>query len=137
MIIGFFLGTVPGAVLLGMNFIRLKKYIPAILTFIAGFAFIPLQNATVPFLYDGHSGKIIFFKRSPEFFISAVGAMILMVLWVVYTPKKFPYRTAFYLLPIIMSCIMLYLIVVNDHNLFSYNMINSLIRSYRELFTES
>ncbi|WP_294206244.1 hypothetical protein [uncultured Chryseobacterium sp.] len=63
--------------------------------------------------------------------------MILMVLWVVYIPKKLPYRTASYLLPIIISCIMLYLIVVNDHNLFSYNMINSLIRSYRELFTES
>lgn len=60
-----------------------------------------------------------------------------MVLWVVYTPKKLPYRTASYLLPIIISCIMLYLIVVNDHHLFSYNMINSLIRSYPELCTES
>ncbi|MDQ1095682.1 MULTISPECIES: hypothetical protein [Chryseobacterium] len=85
---------------------------------------------------SGIQGKLLF-KKSPEFFVSAAGAIILMILWVVFIPKKLPYRTASYLLPIIISCIMLYLIAVNDHNFFSYNIINSLIRNYHELFAES
>ncbi|QWT87537.1 hypothetical protein KBP46_06745 [Chryseobacterium sp. PCH239] len=41
---GGLLGTIPGALLLGLNFVKLKKYGAAILTFIFGIVFMPIQN---------------------------------------------------------------------------------------------
>lgn len=118
-VISIILGTIPGAILLGLNFIKLKKYSPAILTFFFGFAFLFIQNFIVSFMYKGTSQSIYSYRKSPELFIAIVGALILLVFWVLFTPKKLPYRAASYIFPIIICIIMAFLITINYQGLFS------------------
>lgn len=108
---GGLLGTIPGALLLGLNFVKLKKYGAAILTFIFGIVFLPIQNFLVPLIYKESTQRFFTYRKSPEFFMAAVGALILLVLWVLFTPKKLPYRAASYILPGIICLIMLAIII--------------------------
>ncbi|WP_426477919.1 hypothetical protein ACP3T3_00070 [Chryseobacterium sp. CBSDS_008] len=108
---GGLLGTIPGALLLGLNFIKLKKYGAAILTFIFGIVFLPIQNFLVPLIYKESTQGFFTYRKSPEFFMAAVGALILLVLWVLFTPKKLPYKAASYILPGIICLIMLAIII--------------------------
>lgn len=73
---GGLLGTIPGALLLGLNFIKLKKYGAAILTFIFGIVFLPIQNFLVPLIYKESIQGFFTYRKSPEFFMAAVGALI-------------------------------------------------------------
>jgi uncharacterized membrane protein YeaQ/YmgE (transglycosylase-associated protein family) len=118
-IISIILGTIPGAILLGLNFIKLKKYGPAVLTFIFGFVFLFIQNFIVSFMYRGATQSIYSYRKSPELFIAIVGALILLVFWVLFTPKKLPYRAASYIFPIIICTVMAFLITINYQGLFS------------------
>ncbi|RXM53443.1 MULTISPECIES: hypothetical protein [unclassified Chryseobacterium] len=118
-IISIILGTIPGAILLGLNLIKLKKYGPAVLTFIFGFVFLFIQNGIVSFMYKGSTQSIYSYRKSPELFIAIVGALILLVFWVLFTPKKLPYRAASYIVPIIICTIMAFLITINYQGLFS------------------
>ncbi len=104
-------GTIPGALLLGLNFIKLKKYGAAILTFILGAIFLPVQNFLVPLIYKENIQGFFTYRKSPEFFMAAVGTLILLVFWVLFTPKKLPYRAASYIFPVILSIIMLVMII--------------------------
>lgn len=108
---GGLLGTIPGALLLGLNFIKLKKYGAAILTFIFGIVFLPIQNFLVPLIYKESIQGFFTYRKSPEFFMAAVGALILLLLWVLFTPKKLPYKAASYILPGIICLIMLAIII--------------------------
>ncbi|MDH5034121.1 hypothetical protein [Chryseobacterium cucumeris] len=108
---GGLLGTIPGALLLGLNFVKLKKYGAAILTFIFGIVFMPIQNFLVPLIYKESIQGFFTYRKSPEFFMAAVGALILLVLWVLFTPKKLPYKAASYILPGIICLIMLAIII--------------------------
>lgn len=108
---GGLLGTIPGALLLGLNFVKLKKYGAAILTFIFGIVFLPIQNFLVPLIYKESIQGFFTYRKSPEFFMAAVGALILLVLWVLFTPKKLPYKAASYILPGIICLIMLAIII--------------------------
>lgn len=108
---GGLLGTIPGALLLGLNFIKLKKYGAAILTFVFGILFLPIQNFLVPLIYKESTQGFFTYRKSPEFFMAAVGALILLVLWVLFTPKKLPYKAASYILPGIICLIMLAIII--------------------------
>lgn len=108
---GGLLGTIPGALLLGLNFVKLKKYGAAILTFIFGIVFLPIQNFLVPLIYKESTQGFFTYRKSPEFFMAAVGALILLVFWVLFTPKKLPYRAASYILPGIICLIMLAIII--------------------------
>lgn len=124
-IISIILGTIPGAILLGLNFIKLKKYGPAVLTFIFGFVFLFIQNFIVSFMYRGATQSIYSYRKSPELFIAIVGALILLVFWVLFTPKKLPYRAASYIFPIIICTVMAFLITINYQGLFSsYNLVS-------------
>lgn len=108
---GGLLGTIPRALLLGLNFIKLKKYGAAILTFVFGIVFLPIQNFLVPLIYKESIQGFFTYRKSPEFFMAAVGALILLVLWVLFTPKKLPYKAASYILPGIICLIMLAIII--------------------------
>ncbi len=119
LIISIILGTIPSSILLGLNFIKLKKYAPAILAFIFGFIFLPIQNFLVHFIYHNTQHIFTYKRKSPEFFMAATGALILLIFWVIFTPKKLPYRTASYIFPIIISVIMLALIATNYKGWFS------------------
>lgn len=134
LIISVFLGTIPGSILLGWNFIKLKKFGAAVLTFAFGFSFLLVQNLIVPFLYYTSSKNFYTLKKNPEFFISAIGALILLVFWVMFTPKKLPYRAASYLVPIVITLGMIALIFINPNGLFSTNFLFSIIRDYKVLF---
>jgi len=134
LIISVFLGTIPGSILLGWNFIKLKKFGAAVLTFAFGFSFLLVQNLIVPFLYYTSSKNFYTLKKNPEFFISAIGALILLVFWVMFTPKKLPYRAASYLVPMVISLGMITLIFSNPNGLFSTNFLFSIIRDYKGLF---
>ncbi|UKB85537.1 hypothetical protein LF887_07935 [Chryseobacterium sp. MEBOG06] len=118
-IISLLLGTIPGSILLGLNFIKLKKYGPAILTFIFGCIFFTVQYFAVPFMYRNNIQRVFTYRKSPELLIGAAGALILFVFWVLFTPKKLPYRAASYIFPGIISFIMLALIVTNYQGWFS------------------
>ncbi|UTX48704.1 hypothetical protein [Chryseobacterium sp. MA9] len=111
LLIGGLLGTIPGALLLGLNFIKLKKYGAAILTFIFGIVFLPIQNFLVPLIYKESTQGFFTYRKSPEFFMAAVSTLILLVFWVLFTPKKLPYRAASYIFPGILSLIMLAIII--------------------------
>ncbi|WP_123908243.1 hypothetical protein [Chryseobacterium sp. G0162] len=118
-VISLILGTVPGAILLGMNFIKLKKYFPAVITIIFGFIFVPIQSFLVPMIHSLSSKDFFTIKRSPEFMVAGLGAFILFIFWVIFTPKKLPYRAASYILPLIICATMAVLITINYQGLFS------------------
>lgn len=125
LIISFILGTIPGAILLGINFIKLKKYFPAALAFIFGFVFLPVHNFLVFMTHTSGFKKIFILKRNPEFIIAGLGTLILLGFWVLFTPKKLPYRAASYIFPILICTVMVILIAINYQGLFSnYFLVN-------------
>lgn len=124
LIISFVLGTIPGAVLLGFNFIKLKKYIPAVLTFIFGFLYLPVQHFIVIFFYESNIHHTTRHTRNPEFFAAGVGTLILLVLSVLFTPKKLPYRAASYIFPILISVLMIAIIYFYQDIFSSYILVS-------------
>ena len=123
LIISFILGTIPGSLLLGLNFIKLKKYIPAIFTFIFGLVYLPVQHFLVSFLhkYTQNTSRL---TRNPEILTAGFGMLILLVLSIVFTPKKLPYRAASYTIPIIISVLMIITIYAYQDLFSSYFLVN-------------
>lgn len=117
-IISITLGTIPGAVLLGLNFIKLKKYLAAGITIVFGFAFLFIQSFLISLIYMLSSKDSFTIRKSPEFIVAGAGALILLGFWVLFTPKKLPYRAASYIFPIIICAIMIILITINYQGLF-------------------
>ncbi|KUJ52304.1 hypothetical protein [Chryseobacterium sp. JAH] len=113
----FFLGTFFGAVLLSLNFLKLKKYIPAVFTFLFGTIYLTLQHYAYNFLVENH--LVTTSKYSLRTLPIIVGPIILILIWVTAMPKKIVYRSQSYLLPILFAVIMLFLIVNNYYGLFS------------------
>ncbi|MET3037053.1 hypothetical protein ABXT08_13165 [Chryseobacterium sp. NRRL B-14859] len=128
LIISLILGTIPGSILLGLNFIKLKKYTQAILTFILGFIFLPIQAFLLPLIYEIKSKRHFAITKSPEFLVAGLGAMLLLILWILFTPKKLPYRAASYIFPVILSLVMLILIATNYQGWFSSHILVSLAK---------
>lgn len=117
-IISIILGTIPGAVLLGLNFIKLKKYLAAGITIVFGFAFLFIQSFLISLIYTLSSKDSFTIRKSPEFIVAGAGALILLGFWVLFTPKKLPYRAASYIFPIVICAIMIILITINYQGLF-------------------
>lgn len=118
-IISILLGTIPGAILLSLNFIKLKKYLAAGITLIFGFAFLFIQLFLISLIYILNSKDSFTIRKSPEFLVAGTGALILFGFWVLFTPKKLPYRAASYIFPIIICAIMAILITINYQGLFN------------------
>lgn len=127
-VISIILGTIPGALLLGMNFIKLKKYFPTAVTVIFGFIFVPVQRFLVPMIYSLSSQDSFIIKKSPEFIVAGSGAFILFLFWIFFTPKKLPYRAAPYIFPIMICIIMAFLITINYQGMFSGYLLVSFAR---------
>jgi hypothetical protein len=90
--------TIPGAILLAFNFIRLKKYFPAFLTVVFGFLFFIFQAYVLISRFDFGTTS----SYSPEIGVVAAGALGLLVISVLATPKKLPYRAESYIFPVIL-----------------------------------
>ncbi|MCY0977427.1 hypothetical protein PGH12_00080 [Chryseobacterium wangxinyae] len=113
----FFLGTFFGAVLLSLNFLKLKKYVPAVFTFVFGMIYVPLQYFVYNFLIENHLATTS--RYSLENLPIIAGPLILIVIWVTTMPKRIVYRPQSFLFPIIFAAFMLFLIFNNYYGLFS------------------
>lgn len=92
------LGTIPGAILLCLNLIKLKKYFPALLTLIFGFLFFFLQE----YVFQSHFDFSTTSRSSPEMGIIVIGTLSLVGIWVATIPKKLPYQAESYIFPVIL-----------------------------------
>ena len=90
--------TIPGAILLSLNLIKLKKYFPAILTMAFGMLFFIFQKYVLLSHFDFGTTS----RYSPEIGVISVGALGLLVISVLATPKKLPYRAESYILPVVL-----------------------------------
>lgn len=90
--------TIPGAILLALNLVRLKKYFPAFLTVVFGFLFFIFQAYVLISRFDFGTTS----SYSPEIGVVAAGALGLLVISVLATPKKLPYRAESYIFPVIL-----------------------------------
>ncbi|SEH44605.1 hypothetical protein [Chryseobacterium culicis] len=90
--------TIPGAILLSLNLIKLKKYFSAILTMAFGMLFFIFQKYVLLSHFDFGTTS----RYSPEIGVISVGALGLLVISVLATPKKLPYRAESYILPVVL-----------------------------------
>ncbi|BFO67153.1 hypothetical protein [Chryseobacterium sp. KCF3-3] len=90
--------TIPGAILLSLNLIKLRKYFPAFLTLAFGVLFFIFQKYVLLSHFDFGTSS----RYSPEIGVIGIGALSLILISVLATPKKLPYRAASYIFPVIL-----------------------------------
>lgn len=90
--------TIPGAILLTLNLIKLKKYLPSFLALAFGFLFFMFQKYVLLSHFDFGTTS----RYSPEIGVIAAGALGLLAISVLATPKKLPYRAESYIFPVIL-----------------------------------
>ncbi len=90
--------TIPGAILLSLNLIKLRKYFPAVLTMVFGMLFFIFQKYVLLSHFDFGTSS----RYSPEIGVIGIGALGLILISVLATPKKLPYRAASYIFPAIL-----------------------------------
>ncbi|WP_079241156.1 hypothetical protein [Chryseobacterium indologenes] len=93
-----FFSPIPGAILLFLNLVKLKKYPASFLALAFGFLFFMFQKYVLLSHFDFGTTS----RYSPEIGVIAVGALGLLVISVLATPKKLPYRAESYILPVIL-----------------------------------
>ncbi|MDR6486053.1 hypothetical protein J2799_000538 [Chryseobacterium vietnamense] len=108
--------TIPGAILLALNLIRLKKYFPALLTVVFGFLFFIFQAYVLISRFDFGTTS----SYSPEIGVVAAGALGLLVISVVVTPKKLHYQAESYMFPVILCVVTAVLMYFYFPEWFSY-----------------
>lgn len=111
------LGTIYGAILLSLNFIKLKKYTSAVLTIFFGIIYIPIQYYATLFLSENNVSNSP--QYSLENFFIIIGPLALMVIWVIMMPKRLVYRAQSFIFPVILAILTLILIFTNYQGLFS------------------
>lgn len=90
--------TIPGAILLSLNLIKLRKYFPAFLTLAFGVLFFIFQKYVLLSHFDFGTSS----RYSPEIGVIGIGTLSLILISVLATPKKLPYRAASYIFPVIL-----------------------------------
>lgn len=128
LVVSVFFGTIPGAILLFLNLIQLKKYPAAILALIYGFLFFMVQKYVLLSNFDPNSIS----RLSPETGVIAIGALGLIIIWVVATPKKLPYRQKSYVLPVILCVASAVLMYFYFQEWFSYYPLARTIHLFRQ-----
>ncbi|WP_223600266.1 hypothetical protein [Chryseobacterium sp. GVT01B] len=93
-----FFSPIPGSILLFLNLVKLKKYPASFLALAFGFLFFMFQKYVLLSHFDFGTTS----RYSPEIGVIAVGALGLLVISVLATPKKLPYRAESYILPVIL-----------------------------------
>ncbi|WP_333597340.1 hypothetical protein [Chryseobacterium flavum] len=109
-----FFSTIPGAILLSLNLIKLRKYPAAVFTLAFGFIFFLVQR----YVLISHFGTTSRYR--PEIGVIAVGALGLIVISVLASPQKLPYRAASYVFPAILCIITTILMAFYFPEWFSY-----------------
>ncbi|PKF73510.1 hypothetical protein [Chryseobacterium sp. PMSZPI] len=118
---------IPGAILLSLNLIKLKKYFAAILTLLFGTLFFFVQRFVLLSGFNIDTSS----RYSPGIGIIAIGALSLIVIWVVAIPKKLPYRAASYIFPIILCLGTTLLIFIYFQEWFAYFPLTKIIYMFR------
>jgi hypothetical protein len=90
-----FFSPIPGSILLFLNLVKLKKYLASFLALAFGFLFFMFQKYVLVSHFDFGTTS----RYSPEIGVGALGLLIISVL---ATPKKLPYRAESYILPVIL-----------------------------------
>ncbi|EQB92896.1 hypothetical protein [Elizabethkingia anophelis] len=119
-------GTIPGAILLALNFIKVKKYTSVIFVLLFGLIYPFIQYyllAAISTLNDNKMNS----RYSPETFIMTSGGLSLYIISALVMPKKLPYRAESLLLPALLAFAMALLIYINPQNLFSYYLLSKII----------
>ncbi|MCW2462959.1 hypothetical protein [Elizabethkingia anophelis] len=119
-------GTIPGAILLALNFIKVKKYTSVIFVLLFGLIYPFIQYyllGAISTLND----NIMNSRYSPETFIMTSGVLSLYIISALVMPKKLPYRAESLLLPALLAFAMALVIYINPQNLFSYYLLSKII----------
>jgi len=93
-----FFSPIPGAILLFLNLVKLKKYLASFLALAFGFLFFMFQKYVLLSHFDFGTTS----RYSPEIGVIAAGALGLLAISAVATPKKLPYREQSYILPVVL-----------------------------------
>nr|WP_315029762.1 hypothetical protein [uncultured Chryseobacterium sp.] len=119
--------TIPGAILLSLNLIKLKKYPAAFFALAFGSIFFMLQKYVLQSYFDTETPS----RYSPEIGVVAIGALGLIIISVLATPKKLPYREESYILPITLCAGTTILIFFYSQDWFSYYPLAKIIYIFR------
>lgn len=121
--------TLPGSVLLCLNLLAIRKYTAAVFTLLAGFGYFLLQTYLFSTIFlTTHSSS----RYSPEMGIIALGALILLVISVLFMPKKLPYRPKPLFLPVVLAILTLIIMLINFKGWFSAYPVVSVFRLVRD-----
>ncbi len=123
-----FFTPIPGSILLFLNLIKLKKYLASFLALAFGILFCLFQKYVLLSHFDFGTSS----RYSPELGVIAVGALGLLVISVLGTPKKLPYRAASYILPVILCIGSAVLIYFYFQEWFSYYPFLRAIQLFRQ-----
>lgn len=119
----------PGSVLLCLNLLAVRKYAAAVFTLLVGFGYFLLQTYLFSTMFlTTHSSS----RYSPEMGMIALGAIILLVISVLFMPKKLPYRPKSLFLPVILAIVMLIIMLINFREWFSAYPMVSVFRLIRD-----
>ncbi|WP_411897204.1 hypothetical protein [Elizabethkingia occulta] len=125
-VLSILFGTIPGAILLALNFIKVKKYTPVIFVLLFGFIYPFVQDYLLGAISTLNENKM-YSRYSPETFIMTSGGLSLYIISALVMPKKLPYRAESLLLPALLAFAMALLIYMNPQNLFSYYLLSKII----------
>lgn len=123
-----FFSTIPGAILLCFNLIKLKKYFPAFLTLVFGLLFFIFQKYVLLSHFDFGTTS----RYSPEIGVISIGALGLLVISVLATPKKLPYRAESYILPVVLCAGTAVLMYFYSQEWFSYYPLAKAIHLFKQ-----
>lgn len=127
-VLSILFGTIPGAILLALNFIKVKKYTPVIFVLLFGFIYPFVQDYLLGAISTLNENKM-YSRYSPETFIMTSGGLSLYIISALVMPKKLPYRAESLLLPALLAFAMALLIYTNPQNLFSHYLLSKIIAS--------
>ncbi|GEJ47278.1 hypothetical protein [Chryseobacterium sp. ON_d1] len=120
--------TIPGAILLTLNLIKLKKFFPAIFTLAFGFLVFMFQRYVLLSHFDFGTTS----RYSPEIGVVAIGALGLLVISVLATPKKLPYRAESYIFPVLLCAGTAVVMYFYSQEWFSYYPLARVIYLFRQ-----
>lgn len=120
--------TIPGAILLSLNLIKLRKYFPAFLTLAFGVLFFIFQKYVLFSHFDFGTTS----RYSPEIGVIAAGALGLLVISVLVTPQKLPYRAKSYVFPVILCVVTVVMMYFYFPEWFSFYPLATVINIFRQ-----
>ena len=107
-------GVLFGAVLQGLNFLKLKNKSAFYVTILFGIVYSTFQVIVLNFIDENLLSKNRY-KNSLILLVAGIGALILLYIWKKYMPKDLKYRKKSFLIPLIISVVIympiLYLII--------------------------